>query len=296
MKLEKYCRDRLVVLTGGDTAYDAARAMAANHVGAVLVTERGRLAGIVTDRDLALRAATARISPSGLELREVMTEDPMFIDAQESLEAAAEAMAEAGVRRLVVRRGGKPAGIVTLDDLIVAASLHPHRLREIVLAQLYQPAPSKPEGLVRPSQIRRHAHNGAARRASRRASTLSAFTHRVQELTGLASAKDALTAFDVVASALAARLQPAEARDFAAQLPSSIREGLLAQAPGPDKSVSRQSMQREMADRLGLNARRADELVTRLCEHMDALVSKGELEDVIGQLPRDLKLLFHHAA
>ena len=69
----------MVVLRSDATAYDAARAMFANHVGAVLVVEDGELTGIVTDRDLALRAGP-RLALSRLPVREVMTPHPITIE------------------------------------------------------------------------------------------------------------------------------------------------------------------------------------------------------------------------
>jgi CBS domain-containing protein len=56
MSLERFRRTRMVVVTRRSMAYQAARAMADNHIGSVLVSEPGGLAGIITDRDLALDA------------------------------------------------------------------------------------------------------------------------------------------------------------------------------------------------------------------------------------------------
>jgi CBS domain-containing protein len=54
MSLERFRRTRMVVLSRHSTAYQAARAMADNHIGSVLVSEPQGLAGMITDRDLAL--------------------------------------------------------------------------------------------------------------------------------------------------------------------------------------------------------------------------------------------------
>ena len=57
MSLERYRRARMVVLSPNSSVHAAARAMADNHIGSVLVAERRQLLGIVADRDLALDVA-----------------------------------------------------------------------------------------------------------------------------------------------------------------------------------------------------------------------------------------------
>jgi signal-transduction protein with cAMP-binding, CBS, and nucleotidyltransferase domain len=56
MTLEQYCTDkRLLIQSSNATAYEAARALTNQHVGAVIVQEAGQIVGIVTDRDLTER-------------------------------------------------------------------------------------------------------------------------------------------------------------------------------------------------------------------------------------------------
>jgi hypothetical protein len=59
MSLERFRRTRMVVLAPNSMAYQAARAMADNHIGSVLVSEARGLAEILTDRDLALPFSAA---------------------------------------------------------------------------------------------------------------------------------------------------------------------------------------------------------------------------------------------
>jgi len=55
MSLKWYRRPRLVVLNTDTTALDAARAIENNSIGSVVVQDEGRVVGIVTDRDIAIR-------------------------------------------------------------------------------------------------------------------------------------------------------------------------------------------------------------------------------------------------
>ncbi|MBS3652506.1 CBS domain-containing protein [Pseudaminobacter sp. 19-2017] len=70
MSVERFRRTRMVVLNPMSTAYQAARAMADNHIGAVLVSGPGGVAGIVTDRDLALAVLGGGLDPKTTPLVE----------------------------------------------------------------------------------------------------------------------------------------------------------------------------------------------------------------------------------
>jgi CBS domain-containing protein len=70
----------MVVLNPRSTAYQAARAMADNHIGAVLVGDRPGVAGITTDRDLALAVLGGGLDPKTTQLGEVMSEEVVTCD------------------------------------------------------------------------------------------------------------------------------------------------------------------------------------------------------------------------
>lgn len=101
-----------------DTAQQAARAMAERDTGVLPVGENGRLVGMVTDRDLAVRVLAAGKDPAKTKLREVMSGEPRYLYEDESVERAAVAMAEHQVRRMpVLDRGKRLVGMLSLGDL-----------------------------------------------------------------------------------------------------------------------------------------------------------------------------------
>src|SRR5882724_9870257 len=102
MSLEPYRRGRLIVQRPNVSAHDAARAMEANHIGAVLVQDEGQLIGIVTDRDLALRVVGSGCDPMQTTLREVMSTDLATLPVSSTEEQAAELMKVRRVRRIPV--------------------------------------------------------------------------------------------------------------------------------------------------------------------------------------------------
>jgi uncharacterized protein (DUF2267 family) len=116
--------------------------------------------------------------------------------------------------------------------------------------------------------------------------------HIVQDLTGLEDAAQALTALEVVVGGLAARLVPGEARDLLAQLPSELRERVLEQLPsGPDKGLTRQTIEAELVRRLQIDEARASQLAVDVGLAVEQLVSPGEIRHVRSQLPEELRAL-----
>jgi CBS domain-containing protein len=103
-------------------AQEAARTLKLENVGALPIVEDGKLVGVVTDRDLAIRVL-AEGKSIDTPVREIASKDIVTIDPQQSLEEAARLMAEHQVRRLpVVEEDGKLVGILAQAD--VAQSGH----------------------------------------------------------------------------------------------------------------------------------------------------------------------------
>jgi CBS domain-containing protein len=106
----------------GETLDAAARKMRELGVGALPVVDRGALAGMVTDRDLAVRATAAGADPTGTVVGDVMTPQLFSCGEDDDLEDAARIMEERGVRRLLVLdREGHLAGMLSVDDLANAS-------------------------------------------------------------------------------------------------------------------------------------------------------------------------------
>jgi CBS domain-containing protein len=98
---------------------EAARRMAQRGVGAVLVLEGERLAGILTERDL-LKAVAAGFTDEA-RVSEWMTRQPETVEPDESTDQAASLMIHGGFRHLPVVEGGRPIGILSIRDLMRVA-------------------------------------------------------------------------------------------------------------------------------------------------------------------------------
>lgn len=128
MSLERFRRTRMVILTRQSKVYQAARAMADSHIGSVLVSEPPGLAGIVTDRDLALAVIGGGLDPRTTPLDEVMSEDVVACEIKAELDDVVRLMQEHGVRRVPITEDGRVVGLITFDDLVVDGSVPPEAL------------------------------------------------------------------------------------------------------------------------------------------------------------------------
>jgi len=103
-----------------ETIRQAALAMAEIDAGVLPVGENDRLVGMITDRDIAVRAVAAGKSPDTL-IREVMTSDLCYCFDDQEIDDIAEDMYANKVRRLpVVNRQKRLVGILSLGDMALA--------------------------------------------------------------------------------------------------------------------------------------------------------------------------------
>ncbi len=97
---------------------EAARLLGSHRVGSVLVVDAGRLIGIVTDRDIAVRGIGEGKAPSS-EVASVMTPDPLTIQGSADVFEAFATFKTASARRLPVLEERELAGIISVDDLLL---------------------------------------------------------------------------------------------------------------------------------------------------------------------------------
>jgi CBS domain-containing protein len=101
------------------TIREAARLMAELDAGILPVREGDRLVGMITDRDIAVRAVAEGKAPD-TPIREVMTEDVKYCYEDDDTEDVARNMADIQVRRLpVLTRDKRLVGIISLGDMAV---------------------------------------------------------------------------------------------------------------------------------------------------------------------------------
>jgi len=121
------------------TIAEVARRMRDLDVGSLPVCDGNRLLGIVTDRDLSVRATAASKDPNNTRVREVMSPEIAWVFDDEPADAAARVMRERQIRRLpVLDRSDRLVGMVALGDL--ATDLGDDKLKGATLEEISQPS------------------------------------------------------------------------------------------------------------------------------------------------------------
>jgi len=132
MKVKDVMTTEVAVARPDQTIADAARMMAECDAGVLPVGEDDRLVGMITDRDIAIRAV-ARDLPCDTTVGEVMSKEVLYCFEDETIEHVAENMGEQQVRRLpVLNREKRLVGILSLGDL--AANAKPKTAGQAITA------------------------------------------------------------------------------------------------------------------------------------------------------------------
>ena len=121
MLVQEVMTTRLTAITAEMSITRAAEAMKARDVGLLpVVSERRRVLGVVSDRDIVFRGVAEGLSADTTPVSEVATRPAIWCHCGDSVEKAGGLMAAMEIRRLLVMDdSGQPAGIVTLGDLAV---------------------------------------------------------------------------------------------------------------------------------------------------------------------------------
>ena len=118
-KISEVMTTNVKVVRPDETVQNAARMMADMDVGAIPVCDGKRLQGMVTDRDITIRA-TAEGRGGNTPVRDVMTADVVWCTEQDDTQEVLNRMADAQIRRIpVVDQDRNLIGIVALGDLAV---------------------------------------------------------------------------------------------------------------------------------------------------------------------------------
>jgi CBS domain-containing protein len=108
-----------VVVAPDTTVSECGKLMDRREIGALGVVRDERLVGVITDRDIVVRAIAHDHDPHTMSAGELATPDVVTVPVDADLEEAERLMGQSAVRRLfVVTDEGRPVGILSLDDLV----------------------------------------------------------------------------------------------------------------------------------------------------------------------------------
>jgi CBS domain-containing protein len=121
MKIREIMTRDVRVASPNDNLQQAAQMMEKEDFGALPIGENDRLVGMLSDRDITIRAVARGLSPDRCKVRDVMTSDVKYVYDDESVADVARNMSELQVRRLpVLNRDKRLVGIISLGDLAVS--------------------------------------------------------------------------------------------------------------------------------------------------------------------------------
>ena len=104
----------------GATVYAALQLMAEKNVGAVLVLEQGKLAGILSERDYSRKVALKGRTSLNTPVREIMTQQIFYVRPDQTIDECMALMTEKHIRHLPVFDGDTIAGVVSIGDVVKA--------------------------------------------------------------------------------------------------------------------------------------------------------------------------------
>ena len=103
----------------GQTVLETVRAMVHRNIGAVPVVHNGKVVGIFSERDLMRRVVAECLDPRSTCMAEVMTEDPLTVNMNDSLEDCMALMRRHNFRHLPVCQDGQLVGMISLRDILL---------------------------------------------------------------------------------------------------------------------------------------------------------------------------------
>ena len=100
---------------------EAVKIMERQDIGSIVVMEKDRPVGIITERDIVVKVASPSADPRNMKVQEIMSSPVVSIKSDASVEEAVAAMAKKKIKKIVVLEDGKLAGMLTYTDVAKAA-------------------------------------------------------------------------------------------------------------------------------------------------------------------------------
>jgi CBS domain-containing protein len=117
LRLNELVRRKPITISGEATIYDVVKIMAEQNIGFLVVVENGRMVGVLSERDVV--RSLAESGNLSVKVSDICKRDIITLQADATLEEAAEKMGKHGIRHIVVvNKSGELIGVVSVRDLI----------------------------------------------------------------------------------------------------------------------------------------------------------------------------------
>jgi len=132
----KEAMNRKVIITEpGTTVREAAKMMTKYRIGSLLVVDKERLVGIVTELDIIWKVVAGDLDPNTTLVEDIMTKKVIAIKSDRTLEDATHVMVEKKIKKLPVLEEKKLVGIITCTDLV---SIQPKLIEALAKLMLFE--------------------------------------------------------------------------------------------------------------------------------------------------------------
>lgn len=282
MSLDAYRHARIIVQNASATVFEASRAMKTNEIGCVAVVgATGQIVGVVTDRDIVLRVVGEGRDPRATSLGEVMSSSVATLPPGATTADALRVMRERRIRRVPLVEDGRVVGMVTVDDLLFDEAAPLTDIATVLRAQMVESGPVRTR--------RFDEWQSLERRYARADATRSKLVAEAQTAARLESRERGEKALWIVLVAVVRSLTAAQASKVVAQLPALYRARLRELPPGPDASITRESVDAEMERELLVERSRAAAIVDGVGQALGR--NRGLRDNLLRHLPRDLRTM-----
>lgn len=116
--VERFTTMKINAIDADENISEAAKGMAADAIGSLLVTREGAYVGIITETDIVRKVIAKQLDPSGILVWQVMHFPLITIEADKTVMEANDLMESEKIRHLAVTRGGEVIGIFSVRDLL----------------------------------------------------------------------------------------------------------------------------------------------------------------------------------
>lgn len=144
LKVEDVMVKEVITLDEGSTIKEASDIMNKFEIGCLIITEKGKAVGILTERDLLKRVVSQAKNPKRTIVSTIMSQPIIVVEPEMDLEEAAKLMFKMKIKKLPVVKDGQLLGLVTLTDLArfqpqmirilkkLSKQMAPKRIRKVV--------------------------------------------------------------------------------------------------------------------------------------------------------------------
>ena len=125
-------QDFIVSVPPNATVLEAIKVMAENNVGALLVMQNGKIAGIISERDIVRKGDLLGKTTASARVSEIMTEKVLYVNASQPIEECMALMTQKRIRHLPVLENEQLLGVISIGDVLRNAIEE----REFIISQM----------------------------------------------------------------------------------------------------------------------------------------------------------------